>query len=118
MSASNELMGLGMPAALASQLGANAQTAVTAAGSTQTDATALTGEFVEVATAGASTGVKLPASGASFYIVYNGGANAVKVYPPVGSYMNGTQNAAFSVTNAKTGIFFRSALRFIGVLSA
>jgi hypothetical protein len=59
----------------------------------------LTGSFIEVGTAGASTGVKLP--GPSFYVVYNGGANAVKVYPPTGSYMNGTQNAAFSVTNAK-----------------
>lgn len=117
MSSTAELMASGMAASAANQLGSDTVTGIVAAGSTQTDATALTVEFVEIATAGASTGVKLN-DGASVYVVYNGGANAVKVYPPVGSFMNGTVNAAFSVTNAKTAIFFRSNLRFIGVLSA
>lgn len=117
MASTAELMALGMAHSLAYRLGSDPTLAVTAAGSTQTDATALTTAFTEVGTAAASTGVILPAN-ASFYVVYNGGANAVKVYPPVGSFMNGTVNAAFSVTNAKSAIFFRSNLRFIGVLSA
>ena len=117
MSGSNELMGAGMPAALANQLGADQQLTVTAAGSSQTTATVCTGEFIEVGTASSNTGILLP-DGASIYVVYNGGSNPVKVYPPVGEYMNGSQNAAFSVTNAKSAIIFRSNGRYIGVLSA
>lgn len=117
MSSRAELMGLKMPAALAGQLGAHVQTAVTAAGTAITDATACAGAFIEVGTAGANSGIQLP-DGASVYVVLNGGASTVKVYPPTGSYMNGTQNAAFSVTNAKSAIFFRADARFIGVLSA
>lgn len=117
MASPAELMALGMGHSLAYRLGCIAQLAVTAAGSAATDATALTGSFIEVATCGSGAGVKLP-DGPGVYVVYNGGANALKVYPPTGSYMNGTQNAAFSVTNAKTGIFFREEARIIGVLSA
>lgn len=117
MSSTPELLSLGLPWQLAAQLGADAQTAVSAAGTTQATATAATGQFIEVGTAASNAGVMLP-DGASVYVVYNGGANTMKVYPPVGSYMNGSQNAAFSVTNAKSAIFFRSAARFIGVLSA
>jgi hypothetical protein len=117
MSSRVELMGFKMPWGLAGQLGSHVQTAVTAAGTAITDATACTGAFIEVATAGSNSGIQLP-DGSSVYVVYNGGANAVKVYPPTSSYMNGTQNAAFSVTNAKSAIFFRADARFIGVLSA
>lgn len=117
MSSPSELMECSLPWQAALQLGADVQTAVAGAGSAATDATVCVAQFIEVATAGSGTGIKLP-DGSSVYVVYNGGANALKVYPPTGSYMNGTQNAAFSVTNAKTGIFFRSAARFIGCLSA
>ncbi len=117
MSSQTELMSLGMPHALAFKIGAETQLTVTAAGTTQADATATTGGFIEVGTAGSSTGIIL-SNGMGTYVVYNGGSNAVKVYPPVGSYMNGSQNAAFSVTNAKSAIIYRSGLRFIGVLSA
>ncbi len=117
MASPEELMALGMAHSLARREGLTAHLAVTGAGTAQTDATALTGSFVEVGTAGSSTGVILQ-DGPSFAIVYNGGSNALKVYPPVGSYMNGTQNAAFSVTNAKTGVFMRTGVRWIGILSA
>lgn len=114
-----EIMEAGLPWLGGMMLGADVTLAVTAAGSAQTDATALTSAFVEIGTAGASTGVRLQADGTpSFYAVVNGGANAVKVYPPVGSFMNGTVNAAFSVTNAKTAFIFRSGNRYIGILSA
>ncbi len=119
MASKGEHMASGMSAVLAKTLGMEVTTGVVAAGTTQLNATALTTEFIEIATASASTGVRLPPSGdASFFVVYNGGANAVLVYPPVGSIMNGASNAGFSVTNAKTGMFFRSGLRYIGVISA
>jgi hypothetical protein len=117
MSSATELMAGGLPATLANRLGSDTQTAVTAAGTTTADATVCVGEFIEIGTAGANTGIRLP-DGGDTYVVRNGGASTVKVYPPTGSFMNGTQDAAFSVTNAKTAIFFRADLRFIGVLSA
>jgi hypothetical protein len=119
MANTSEVMEVGLPWLGGMMLGADVTTAVTAAGSAQADATALTSAFVEVGTAAASTGIRLQPDGIpSFYAIFNGGANAVKVYPPVGSFMNGTVNAAFSVTNAKTAFIFRSGNRYIGVLSA
>lgn len=117
MSSPAELMALGLSSFLANRIGAEVATAVTAAGTNQATATALTAAFVEIGTAGASTGVMLQ-SFPDVFVIYNGGANTVAVFPPVGSYMNGSQNASFSVTNAKTAIFFRSGVRYIGVLSA
>ncbi len=117
MSLPTELMGLGLPHSLANHLGSDVTTGVVAAGTTQTGAKALTTGFNEIATAAANSGVMLD-SFSDFHLIFNGGANPVSVYPPVGSYMNGTQNASFSVTNAKTAFFFRSGLRYIGVLSA
>lgn len=51
MSSTPELLSLGLPWQLAAQLGADAQTAVSAAGTTQATATAATGQFIEVGTA-------------------------------------------------------------------
>ena len=117
MATTAELMAAGFSAAQASVLGADNATGITAAGTTQATATALASAFTEVGTAAANSGVLLPAFPKTC-IVSNGGANAIKVYPPVGHYMNGTQNASFSVTNAKTATFYRSGQRWIGVLSA
>lgn len=117
MSSTSELMHASLPALAARLLGADTQTAVAAAGTTQGTATACVGQFIEVGTATSNTGILLP-DGGDVYVVLNGGASTVKVYPPVGSYMNGSQNAAFSVTNAKSAIFLRSDARFVGILSA
>ena len=117
MSSATELMAGGMPATLANRLGSDVQTGVVAAGTTTADATVCTGEFIEIATAGANSGIRLQ-DGGDTYVVRNGGASTVKVYPPTGSFMNGTADAAFSVTNGKTAIIYRSDARFTGVLSA
>ena len=117
MSTPAELMAQGMPAALALKIGADIGTGVVAAGTTQLTATALAAGFNEVATAAANSGVILPVN-ADTCNVYNGGASPLSVYPPVGCYMNGALNAAFSVTNGKTGSFHRSGNRYIGNLSA
>ncbi len=69
--------------------------AISAAGSTQGTATAITSDNVNVTTVGAGQGVILPA-GCYRVTVRNSGANTLKVYPPSGAALgpNGTNNAA------------------------
>jgi len=73
--------------------------AVSAAGSTQAGATALTVDYNVVTTVGASAGVKLPTGTAGRRIVIvNKGANTLKIYPVTSSYIDGEAiNAAISV---------------------
>ena len=77
----------------------NNNNAVSAAGSTQADATALTVDYNVVTTVAASTGVKLPTGTAGRRIVIvNKGANTLKIYPVTSSYIDGELiNAAISV---------------------
>jgi hypothetical protein len=118
MSSPAELMALGMPNTQANSLGSDTATGVAAAGSSsQTAATKLTAAFNEIATAAANSGVMLTAF-SDFHLIFNGGASPVLVYPPVGSFMNGSLNASYSVTNGKSAFFFRSGIRYIGHLSA
>lgn len=83
-------------------------TALTAAGSNQATALALTSEVNVIGTAAASTGVALPAAfdiGDEFVVV-NGGANAITVYPFVGGYINAlAQNAGVSVAAGASQTF-------------
>jgi hypothetical protein len=73
--------------------------AVSAAGSTQAGATALTVDYNVVTTVAASTGVRLPTGTAGRRIVIvNKGANTLKIYPVTSSYIDGGLiNAAISV---------------------
>ena len=73
--------------------------AVSAAGSTQGTATALTTMINNVTTVAASTGVVLPTAAAGYIvIVRNGGANALSVYPATGAAINaGAANASHSL---------------------
>lgn len=81
---------------------------ITAAGSTLATATALNSNLNVVTTAGASTGVSLPANAhpGEIVFVYNAGANALSVYPATatGTIAGGSAGAAVSlaVTNIKT----------------
>ena len=77
----------------------NNNNAVSAAGTTQADATALTVDYNVVTTVGASAGVKLPTGTAGRRIVIvNKGANTLKIYPVTSSYIDGGSiNAAISV---------------------
>ena len=74
-------------------------TGITAAGSSQGTATAITKDVNVVSTVAASTGVIMPTAVAGYeLIVINTGANALAVYPATGGAIdaNGT-NAAFSL---------------------
>lgn len=121
MAQANEIEAAGVAAGVARLLGQTTpQTAQTATGSTAADALALTtGGFYEFGTVAASTGAILPtATGTPQVVIYNGGSNALTVYPQTGEYINGTQNGTFSVTNGKTATFTPSGLRWIANLSA
>jgi hypothetical protein len=98
------------------------ETAVTAAGTTQTDATQLTGDLSVVGTAAASTGVKLPPmeKGDTHY-VHNLGANAVLVYPgQVGAVINAlAANAGFSVAVGRGALLMKTgAANFVVMYGA
>lgn len=109
MSLLTDLIGLGLPPEQASVL--NSQTlssatalsssgSLTAAGSTITDALALTSFINLVGTAAASTGVKLPIDcpiGQCVYIA-NNGANSIKVYAQSSQTINTSITGATGTT--------------------
>lgn len=70
-------------------------TGLTATGTTQADALALTAEWNEVTTTPANSGVRLNSFGKGLTsTVFNAGANPLDVYPPVGGAIDalGTNN--------------------------
>lgn len=78
-------------------------TALVATGANQATALVLTKYWNVVATTAAGTGVMLPNFGAGFETsVYNDGANALLVYPPVGGTINAlAANAGYSLPAAR-----------------
>lgn len=82
-----------------------------AAGTVQGDAVALAASLTAFATVGAGTGARLAAGVAGVPVmVFNGGANALLVYPAAGGQINALgANAAFSVGAGKSAIFVPTA---------
>ena len=95
---------------------------VVAAGTTQATATLLVNGMNGILTAPANSGVILNSNSltSDCQVAYNGGANAVKVYPPVGSKINGlpTNTPMILATNTACAFWFLSDTQIIGVLSA
>lgn len=121
MPSQGELMRSGMAAEQAQLLGANLDgTTETAAGTTQTDAFALIGNITLFGTVASGAGARLPsATGKSPYFVFNGGANALLVYPATGETINASSaNTAFSVTAGKSGFFYPHGNLWIANLSS
>jgi hypothetical protein len=120
MALATELMAAGIPGGAARMIGSSAETAVTATGTAQGDAYALKASLTVFGTVGSGTGALLPsATGSPPFVISNGGANALSVYPASGEIINGlSANSAFSVTNAKTAIFYPAGNRWVAVLSA
>lgn len=119
MSNVTELMAAGLPWQAASQIGQGVVTSFTPAGSSQTDATALTSSFSKLATA-STAGVILPtATGAPPHVIYNGSGANQNIYPASGESINGSSaNTAFTLTSAKSAICIPSGMNWIIVLSA
>jgi hypothetical protein len=102
--------------------GTSVVTSATAAGTTQTDAYAITGQVTTFGTVALNSGARLPAAGevGEEFMVLNGGANALSVYPPVGGKINNAaDNAALSVAVGKAAKLVRiSSTQLLGVVSA
>lgn len=96
-------------------------TSISAAGTGQSTATALTNTLNGVGTVAAGAGIVLYAgSGGDCQLVYNGGANPVRVYPPSGAKINGLAANAPHIlaTNTACEYWFLSSTQVFGVLSA
>jgi len=103
MPSKQELMASSLPASAASKIGVEALTSFTAAGTTQTTATALTANFANVTTSSINAGVII---GAPFErtFVYNSGPNALTVYPPVGGTFVGLALNAGATVASGSGL--------------
>ncbi len=118
----SDMMGVGMPAEFAIREGFPGISAVTAAGTTSSDATALLKEqrVVEM-TASGSDGIKLPTTAELMvpYIVY-AKTGAGKVYPPTGAQINAdTADQSQTVGVNLAAIFWRTgSLTWISICGA
>ena len=82
MALASDIMLGGFSAGSARAIGGQVETGISAAGTVITDATDLDKSINVVGTAAASSGVQLPVMNVGeSMIVYNGGANTLKVYP-------------------------------------
>lgn len=123
MARDRELTGLGTAPLVAKMLGSTAPvTGLSGAGtSSQSAATALTSNFSVFGTVAANSGARLPAAGGQGpYMIVNGGASALLVYPATGEKINnGTATTgSFSVTNAKSALFIPVENQWFAILSA
>lgn len=121
MAQTNKLVPSGVSPVAALAIVGDVATGIVAAGATQAAATQLPGVNNFITTVAVGAGVILPAGNIGDEIaVYNGGANAVLVYPPVGATLNNLAvNVAVSLPIGKAGKFLcASALFIVSVISA
>jgi predicted enzyme related to lactoylglutathione lyase len=99
MTTSKNLIGSGLSGLATQAIMGTTLLGQTATGTNQATAFFLSDDTTVFTTVGSGTGALLPSGVANdSYWVYNNGANALAVYPPVGGAVNyGTVNAAFSV---------------------
>ncbi len=110
MAIAQRLVGLGTAPALATNIIGDVSSGLTATGSTQGTALALSSVINEVSTVSASTGVRLmpDMSPGDMIHVHNSGASTLSVYPPTGeSIQSGAANAAFSVATNRAALFIK-----------
>ena len=97
-------------------------TSLTATGTNQATAYEVTTAKAAFSTVAASTGAVLDnqAIGGDTQMIYNGGANALTVYPPSGAKINGlaTNAGMLLATNTACEFYCLSTTQWTGVLSA
>ena len=123
MTIAKDVMGGGFSAGQAQALGGTVAMTVSAAGSTISDATALTASNNYVTTVASGAGVILPNGVIGDAVqIYNAGANPLKVYPPnSGSQKIAPLAAAAAVlcpTNTMMGFYKWSSTQWVAELSA
>lgn len=122
MAIPSRLMGSGLAALAASNICGDVADSLTAAGTSNTDALALSATINRVTTTAASTGVRLmlPEAG-SAVVVVNSGANALLVYPGTGAQINAltATTGGFSVAAGGRAMFVgTSSTNWFAILSA
>ncbi len=123
MGFAKNIMGAGIPAAAAAADTISSEAlALTAAGTTQGTALSITADVNFVSTVGASSGVIIynGVIGDSVFIMNDGGANPLTVYPPVGGKINNlATNAGFTLAaNTPVWVLKVTATRWFAMLSA
>lgn len=120
MSLGWKLFGSGLPSMAVAAIGNDVASALTATGTNQATAYSMTAADNEFTTVASGTGAILYAgTPGDTQFVYNGGANALLVYPPSGSKLNGLATNAGALVPTATGCIFKcmSTTRWIGILS-
>lgn len=115
------LMGLGMPAELATLLGNNTAT-LAGVGTAQTGATAISASMANLTTSSGQTAFifRSTASITRLYFLCNTTATTALLYPAVGGTIQGSaQDASFSIAQNKACLVWHfSSLLWIPLLSA
>lgn len=118
----SRIMAGGVSALAANQICGDVTDSITASGTTNADAVALSTVINRVTTAAASTGAVLMAPEAgSAVVVINSGANALLVYPSTGASINAltATTGGFSVAAGGRAMFVGlSSSRWFAILSA
>ena len=122
MPLAKNVMGAHIAAAKARALnGNNVNAAVTAAGTTQSDATAITADVNVITTGTTGQGVLLYSGvPGDDQIVYNGTTADLRVYPPTGENVNQLAANSGFVLASYTGVMVKkvSSTQWLGFLSA
>lgn len=121
MALARQLMGSGFSAVQATHMHGGISSAVSAAGTSQTDATDLTASINVVTTAAAGSGVQLPAMdiGDDIWIL-NLGSGAIWVYPASGERINNIATNGGFVLPQYTGCLIKkfTSTRLVALMSA
>lgn len=122
MAIASRLLGSGISALAAQNIVGDAETAATAAGSSQATAYQMYAAVTNFTTVAASAGALVPAgmNPGDSISVYNAGSNTLSVYGQTGeSINNGSANAAYSVAANKGAIITKkSSTTYMAVLTA
>lgn len=108
MALQSDLMGVGMPAALATLLG-NTPGTLAGAGTSQTGATQITSSMAQLTTSSGQTAFvfRSTATITRLFFLYNSSSTTALIYPQSGGTIVGlSQDAAFSLAQNKCVIFW------------
>jgi hypothetical protein len=101
----SRVQGAGQSGGATTAICGDVQAAVTATGSSATDALSVSAVVVRSATTASGTGVKLPTvEVGAMMVVRNDGAEALTVYPQTGTTVNGS--ASDTIAAGKANLYF------------
>lgn len=109
MATADALMGLGMPAQQAEQLGGNPSARGPGVGTAQVGAKTVISKNTELTPTAGQTAYVLPNALFQDFQLYNSAATAVSalVFPPVGHTLNGSLNASLTIAQNKAAIMWQ-----------